>query len=312
MKQNQINDDFFEILEEAYRSEIKLRNSKPFRLSLKLYNLYNSIKHGFFIDYLKREYNGRRLRKYSSKVHPQSDFRYGQYPDQDIRIVVYTCITSGYDNPLTPVFSIPNTDYVLWTDSDVTDVKGWQIRSIPDDIRQLANGTLINRYFKMHPSVLGTDYDFAIYIDGNIQVMSNIRNVVNVVSPSTGLAIHRHQTRNCIYDEVQACKILKKGSYDKLHKQVESYHNMGFPEHFGLLECTIIISDLHNYKSVEILDKWWDEFVDSESMRDQISLPFILWKNGYTIDDVGNLGYNLRTNPKFRYIMHNDGIKYLI
>lgn len=308
-----INNNYFDILEDVYRSKTELISSKPFRLSLKLYNFYNSIKHGFFIENFKREYNGRRLRKISSKCSIKSDFRYGQYPNDEIRILVYTCITGGYDNPLPPIFDIPNTDYVLLTDAEENvNIEGWQVRQISDDIRQLGNGTLINRYFKMHPSVVGKGYDFAIYIDGNIQVTSNIRNIVNAVSSTTGLAIHRHPSRNCIFDEVKACKILKKGNINQLNKQVAYYKKEGFPQKFGLLECTIIVSDLHNCKSADILDQWWNEFKDSSSFRDQISLPYIIWKNKLSIDDIGNLGYNLRMNPKFRYVVHSNENKYLI
>ena len=74
---------------------------------------------------------------------------------------------------------------------------------------------------------------------------------------------------------------------------------------FGLFECTIIVTDLHNNKGIELLDKWWNEFIKSESMRDQISLPYVIWKNGYSIDDIGNLGYNLKLNPKFKCWDHS-------
>lgn len=303
---------YFDILENAYRSEYELRSSKSFRLGVKISNFINSIKHGFFLDNLKREYNGRRLRKYRASTIPTSDYQYGEYPNDEIRIMVYTCITGGYDKPLSPVFNIPNTDYILLTDEINTKIEGWQIKAIPDEIKQLGDGTLINRYFKMHPSVVGKDYDYAIYIDGNIQVMSNIRNIINAVSSATGLAIHRHPARNCIYDETQACKIQKKGNQAYLNRQVEIYQKEGFPSKFGLLECTIIVSDLHNYKSVDILDKWWMEFCNSESKRDQISLPYVIWKNGFTIDDIGNLGYNLRINPKFKYVQHTNGNEFII
>ncbi len=305
-----MTDSDYEILEDAYRQEIGVRSSKPYRIGLKIVNLYNSIRLGFFIENIKREYHGRQLKRNSIQL-PSSEYRYGVYPNENIKILVYTCITGGYDDPMPPLFNIPNTDYILYKDN-INKVEGWQVRAIPDEIMQIGNGTLINRYYKMHPSVVAKDYDFAIYIDGNIQVMSNVRNIINAVSPTTGLAIHRHPSRNCIYDEYKACKILKKGNLDKLKKQIEDYKCTGFPSKFGLLECTIIVSDLHNDKSSDLLDKWWNEFKNSSSMRDQISLPYIIWKYGYCIDDIGNLGNNLRINPKFKYITHKDEHKFMI
>ena len=300
-----INYNYFEILENAYRKDNELRYSIQYRIGSKLLNMYNSIRKGYLLDYLKKEYNGRRIKKYSMTQAPHSDFKYGQYPDEQIRIAVYTCVTNGYDNPLSPLFLIPNVDFILYTDMTDTHVDGWQIRNIPDEILKLGSGTLINRYLKMHPTILRDDYDYAIYIDGNIQVISNVKNIINAVSKKTGLAIHRHSSRNCIYDEFEACKILKKGNIIKLKDQIQKYKNNKFPENFGLYECTVIVSDLKNACGTELLDKWWNEFKVNESLRDQISLPYIIWSNGYIFDDIGNLGYNLKLNPKFRYVYHN-------
>ena len=34
-------------------------------------------------------------------------------------------------------------------------------------------------------------------------------------------------------------------------------------------------------------------------MRDQIALPYVMWKNGYSFEDVGLLGDNVFKNPVF-------------
>ncbi len=77
------------------------------------------------------------------------------------------------------------------------------------------------------------------------------------------------------------------------------------PTNYGLLECNVIVSDLKSENSAKILDEWWKEFVNSNSMRDQISLPYVLWKLKYNIEDIGNLGNNVRNNPKIQIIKHN-------
>ena len=38
----------------------------------------------------------------------------------------------------------------------------------------------------------------------------------------------------------------------------------------------------------------------SGSGRDQLALPYIIWKLGYHMSDIGSLGNNLFLNPKFR------------
>ncbi len=297
--------NYFEILEDSYRSEKAIEYSRLYRIALKIYNFFNSIKKGCFFDNIRNEWRMKRARKYNV-MQPTSDFKYGQYPDNNKRILVYACVTNNYDLPTPPLFSPVNVEYILFSDNTNLCVDGWRVKAIPSDIMALGNGTIVNRYLKMHPDVIGKGFDYAIYVDGNVQIMSNIRNIVNAVSSTTGLAIHRHSSRNCIYDEYEACRILKKGNLTKLKDQVERYKSEKFPAKFGLLECTIILTDMHNKNGLDLLDKWWNEFIKSESLRDQLSLPYVVWKIGYTIDDIGNLGNNLRLNPKFRYVNHRN------
>lgn len=167
------------------------------------------------------------------------------------------------------------------------------------DITQNDN-VLINRYIKMHPNELFKEYDFSIYIDGNIKIISTLSSLINQVGENTGLALHRHSIRNCIFEEIEACKTLKKGNYEKMKIQADRYRNEGFPSKFGLLECNVIVSNLNNINSKIILNEWWNEFKYSDSRRDQIVLPYILWKKGFSIKDIGNLGENIYYNPKFR------------
>ena len=75
---------------------------------------------------------------------------------------------------------------------------------------------------------------------------------------------------------------------------------------FGMVEATIIIVDLNNPIAKKIMDDWWYELLRSHSGRDQLSFPYVLWKNGYHISDVGCLGNNRRRNPKFRTRLHKS------
>ena len=79
----------------------------------------------------------------------------------------------------------------------------------------------------------------------------------------------------------------------------------GFPERFGLYEATVIVYDLNNPNAKEIAHKWWDMYFKSEANRDQIFFPYILWKTGFTIEDVGDLGNNIWENPKFILYGHD-------
>jgi hypothetical protein len=51
------------------------------------------------------------------------------------------------------------------------------------------------------------------------------------------------------------------------------------------------------------MEEWWKEFIEY-SKRDQISLPYVLWKNGIKINDVNELGKDLSTNYAFQKSIH--------
>lgn len=302
-----IEDDifYFKRIEQLQREYYSLRQTREFRIGIKWVNLFDAIRQRCLMKHLKKELTHRRNARYT-KPRSKCDFAYGGYPNPSVRIAVYSCITGGYDNLVEPFFAINNVDYIMFTDNPNLKGDKWQVRPIPSTIAEHDDNTLINRYIKMHPDVVGTQYDYALYVDGNICVVSNVRNMVNAIMPKTGIALHRHSSRDCIYNEVKVCLNTKRGNAHKLKEQVDRYKNEGMPEHYGLLEATVILTDLHNSIALELQDKWWQEFLVSESRRDQISLPYILWKNNIDIEDVGDLGCPVQQNPKFRKYNHNE------
>lgn len=219
------------------------------------------------------------------------------------KIVVYSCITGGYDSICEPVFEFDNVEYVLFTDKNV-EAKNWKVLPIPKYCNKNDN-ILTNRYMKMHPNEIfeKCDYDFAIYVDGNLKVIGDPRPLVYDTG-RVGIAMHRHALREDIWKEMLACIAQRKGNPRKIMQQVVGYKKRGLPKKFGMLECNMIVVDLKNKLAKEILDEWWDEFLKSKSMRDQISLPYVIWKKGYSIEDFGNLGYNIYRNPKIRKVEH--------
>lgn len=220
------------------------------------------------------------------------------------KIAVYTCITGNYDKVEDPLIGEKACDYFLFTNNDKLKSNFWKIKKIPNNIIKLENNAKINRYIKMHPRELFPNYDYAIYIDGNVKIISTISHMVEKINDKTGLAIHRHCERNCIYDEINACRAYNKGKYAMLKKQGNRYKKEGFPKEYGMLECNMLISDLKNKNSQKVFDEWWNEYLKSESMRDQIALPYVLWKNKIQVEDIGNLGNNVNKNYKLKINSH--------
>lgn len=296
--------EYLSVIEDMNLEYIKLKNSKEYRLGENLTKAYNMIKRRQVIQLIKKLHSNKIINKYNAHGNLENNYNYKVKNQAMKKIVIYSCITKEYDEPQEPIAKPSNVSYILFSDSEFK-TNDWRIEKIPNEIKKLQDPILINRYIKFHPHELfENQYDYSIYIDGNIKVYGDLTDVTCGINETTGLGLHRHQFRNSIENEIEVCKIIGKGNYKKMHSQVAKYFEEGFPKDFGLFECNMIVCDLKNANSKKILQNWWDEFQCSESYRDQIALPYVLWKLGYKMNDVGDLGKNIYMNPKVRIIKH--------
>lgn len=302
-----MEEELLKKIEELNLENINIKTSKEYKIGSDYLKFKKMLKgfqlKTFFYKLIARK----KVNNLNLHGELENNFKYDNTlkSNRKPKIVVYTCIVGNYEKLIEPFLKFDNIDYVAFLDNQEKSAV-WNIKEIPSKIKKLENATIINRYIKFHPyEIFSKDnYDYAIYIDGNIKVMSNLTNFVYAVNSKTGLALHHHRFRNCIYKEIEVCRLIKKGNYKNMKIQKDRYKNEGFPIEFGLYECPVIVSDLKNKNAKNILNSWWDEFVNSESFRDQISLPYIIWKNGYKFDDVGSLGDNIYKNPKLRLYVH--------
>jgi hypothetical protein len=91
---------------------------------------------------------------------------------------------------------------------------------------------------------------------------------------------------------------------DTLKQQKQFFENEGFPSSIGLGENNIIYRKHNQPSIVKLMEDWWD-MIARFSKRDQLSLAFVMWKNGMLIDDF--LFANPRGNlTDFLFITHKQ------
>lgn len=268
---------------------------------------------GEFVEAVRLKLAGRRI---STKNADKADNMAWKLPDtfdsyrqfHNKKIVVYTCIIGKYDQLKEPLLAFDNVTYICFTDDqaniDATADTKWEIRSVPENILKTYEGTLTNRYVKMHPHELFPEADYSIYVDGNVKIVSFPGAYLPDTMGKAGLAIYAHGQRNCVYDEAQICIMRKKGKKAFIERQMQRYSAEGFPANYGLYECTIIATDLKNNNSRQIFESWWHEFMNSQSFRDQLSLPYVIWKNGFEYTDIGLLGTNIFDDYRITVYSH--------
>lgn len=217
------------------------------------------------------------------------------------RIAVYSCITGNYDKILEPVTYDKNIDYYMFTDLDIPTDSKWEKINICEFAEyQNYSPALLNRRIKMIPFEYLKSYDYSVYIDGNIQIVGGIRNLIENMGGAS-LGIFYHPTRDCIYDEAVAVLHHKKAAPELIDNQLEYYKQEGFPAHNGLTENSIIIRKHSDILTIKLMNMWWNEYLKYPT-RDQISLPFVMWKSQYPKECFFPLGSNLENSPCFNRI----------
>lgn len=192
--------------------------------------------------------------------------------------VLYTCITGNYDTLIEQNYYAPDWDYICFTDQkSLIEQKyfgRWQIKPLA---YTTDNSQLTGRWHKIHPHILLPDYEKCLYIDGNINVLSPYLFELASQNQNTVLGQFMHPVRDCIYDEILACLAGQKENWTKLENVKNLLLQNHFPAHFGLSETGILLRKHMHPLCMEIMDNWW-YMLENYSVRDQVSLMYILWK----------------------------------
>ena len=190
--------------------------------------------------------------------------------------VIYTVILGDYDHLKEPEYKAVGWDYICFTDRSDLKSKIWTIVRVkcPPGV----NHKRCNGYIKTNPFRYLQEYDLSLLIDGSVSIHCDLNDFIEKSLPTgRSMAILKHPCRDCIYEEGEKVKELKKDFPVIVDKQMQKYRDDGFPEHFGLVWAALIIRR-HNDKNLRRHCLLWLKEIIRNSQRDQLSFNYILWK----------------------------------
>ena len=198
-------------------------------------------------------------------------------------LVVYTCVTGGYDSPSRPSALPGWADWVLLTEKDFTD----------------------NRYPKLLPHKALEGYDYSLWLDGNVDIVSDlfwdrIRALMDSGCLYAGII---HPQRDCVYEESVRILSNDREGMLPLLRTVRFLRSEGFPAHAGLNENNVILRRHCDPQVVRMDELWW-EMYRKFSRRDQMTWSYCMWKTGLESVPVLPPGSDVRNHPFFRYTPH--------
>ena len=201
----------------------------------------------------------------------------------------------------------PRREVGLWTDDEPPTVRknthgmavppAWQQRMVEPErgLRRTA------RHYKACPH-LYLDADVFIWVDGNVRLLADPQEIVDLYLGNADLAIFRHPDRGCLYVEADFCAKHGKDSRRVLNRQTAVYRLEGMPTGWGLPETRCVIRR-NTEQMRELGDRWWDE-LSKYSVRDQVSLPFVCWKMGVKWREIPGRCWAGNGHRHFYYVKH--------
>lgn len=202
-----------------------------------------------------------------------------------MRVALVTAIFGGYDTLKPLPVGHGFDDAVCVTDDPGMSAEGWRTLVEPPH----ENHRMVAKRPKMRPNLF-VDADVWVWVDGQIQVKPGLRDFAVSNLGHAYLAAFEHPERNCLYQEADVCKQRNLAPGGDLDKQVDVYDCAGMPRNFGLWECAVLVWSQFGLQAGES----WLMQVRRHTVRDQIALPFIVWRDHIP---VATLPGRSRRNP---------------
>jgi len=203
------------------------------------------------------------------------------------RTVVYSVLFEEHDRPpiLPPVEGI---DCFLFTDRPNIAPACWQAIFIdPETFGAQRTG----RYFKCLGHRLFPEVSQSVYFDASFRLLRPINRLLSDHKDAR-FALFRHAQRDDIEAEAEACRLMRKGDHSIMNAQIQRYREQGLPSPSLCYATGVLIRKLDD-PTVKAVNEAWCAEILAGSVRDQISLPYVLWRADFQPDIIeGDVFYN--------------------
>jgi hypothetical protein len=207
--------------------------------------------------------------------------------------VIYTAIIGGYDELVEPDYIPEDWDFVCFSDRDLKS-ETWDVRPI---LPLYIDNTRTARKHKLLTHRLFPDYEYSLWLDGNIKVRGDVNELLGHLDGCNYATYNHSQNqldpRDCIYDEASAIlyfgeinmkrnpeKGIKcfKDNPELIQRQMGRYRDMHYPRNNGLV---VQMEVLRRHNEQDVVDSMEDQWIELKynSKREQLSFNYIAWKN---------------------------------
>lgn len=215
-----------------------------------------------------------------------------------MKFIIYTAVFGRIGDKLYPPQNIPDDiECHAFVDRDFGLKNGWLRR--PAIWKHATNPRLRARRHKLLVHEIYPGVEYSLWVDGCLTPIVDPRRIVEAHLDGVDIAVFSHMERNCLYKELEACIRLRKDNPQVMRDQVNRYRKEGYPYNNGLGETTALIRR-HTPEAIEFCKAWWEE-LRANSVRDQLSFDYLMWKRGMKY---GYIRGNRCRSPYFHWRAH--------
>lgn len=181
-------------------------------------------------------------------------------------VVVYTCLT-GAREPLREdqhTGGAQPARFLAFVDAPVQ-TSVWEQAALGPHA-QSARRTARRIKLLAHQHI---DAPYSLWQDANVALRVPLARLCSDWLSDCDLAVFRHRTRDCLYEEARVCKEKLLDAAEIIDRQTARYRADGFPAHAGLAETSVLLRR-HSARMERFNELWWEE-LSAGSVRDQIS-----------------------------------------
>lgn len=174
--------------------------------------------------------------------------------------IIYTCLFSAYEELKEPTIISKGWKYICYTDQPVKS-NIWEIVQI----KLIEPPQIAARWYKIMHWI---DWQYSMWVDAAFQINIDLNAwwETNFKSPLSSPA---HPHRDCVYDEILACKHAQRAGEDILEATRIEYEAAKVPAHNGIISSGLLMRE-NTPECIKLCEDWWQELI-GHSNRDQIA-----------------------------------------
>ena len=197
-----------------------------------------------------------------------------------MKIAIITALCGDREKLCNPPVIHQNADYFAFVDNKIEGTIWNQKETLNFTIDTRYKNRRNAKIYKILPFLFVPNYDYYIWHDVSHAVVENPETICTKYMEDNSFGFFKHTARNCVYQEAEELLKLGYDHTENIKRQMASYRNDGYPDNNGLFELSAFV--LKNTKDVQETCLTWWELICRYASRDQLSLPYSLWKNKVT------------------------------